>query len=224
MVDTEQRDITQTVESFYEANKDLGVKDLGGGTPTQLPQIKLTQKLSKNYLSDGSLAHEGKFYNSETKEESDFIDCHICVIKKTYIKSQFKTKSGADKKMTYILGAMVAEEGSTFLTFLKGTALPFYWKFQKELLEKIEKMKTPMFAFYIRLGVAEIDSPYGKLAVIKPEFILDENGQPKRLDDLNMLEAVKEQVLELQTVINKIGSSGESFEGHYASMADEEPM
>lgn len=233
MVDAEQRSLDQTLDSFYKDNLNFGVEDLQeqqSNQPEQIPQIKLTHAMSKNFLANGMLSQPGRFYHTGKKAEYSIIDCHILYIKKTYIKqsARIKASTGADKRMTYIIGAMMEDTGEPFLTFIKGANLPIYWKFQKELLDTMQEIKTPMFALTIRLSQTDTSTDHGVLAVIKPTILKLENGLVQKVTDLSKLEAIKQQAIDIKEVIEKMGEkepvSAVDIEDHYSKMADEQNL
>ena len=141
--------VAPEVIDFYKVHASVGSANLAGS----LPQLKVTELLSKNELEGGEMAKAGEFYYAPSQEAFKELEVSIMTISRG-----FYAMSNDDPpvpKFNQLVGGMIVDSMQPFIMFFSSTRLENLWNFGKEIrpLTKNKKEPVPMFSLLVKLSL-----------------------------------------------------------------------
>ena len=192
-------EVLPEVIDFFKVHANAGSANLAGS----LPQLKVTEALSKNKLTDGKLAEAGSFYYAPSQES--FKELEVCVMT---ISRGFYAMSNDQvpvPKFIQLMGGMIVDSMQPFIMFFSSTRLENLWNFGKEIrpMTKNKKAPIPMFSLLVKLTTEKrVNDKKQESHVVKFELLKDKEGNVKFIDDLEFLSAIRAGVDSAEEMID----------------------
>lgn len=190
LVEFQGNQVTPAVADFFRQNANVGSDNLGGS----MPQLKITEALSKNELENGERANPGEFYYSPTKEAFKELEVVIMSISRGFYAMD--NSDDPKPKFNQLVSGMIVDSMQPFVMFATGSRLNNLWKFGKEIrpFTKNKQYPIPMFTIIVKLTTEKTENDKGQEFHVVNYELVKEDGKIKIISDLEFLSMIRSGV------------------------------
>jgi len=183
--------IVPEIVDFFKVHAEVGSDNLAGS----IPQLKVTEVLSKNELADGGMANAGEFYYSPSQEAHQELEISVLTIPRGFYAMD--NSDPPVPKFNQLLGGMILNSMQPFIMFFSSTRLENLWNFGKEIrpMTKNKKEPIPMFSLLVKLSLEKrVNDKKQESHVVKFDLQKDDKGNVKFINDLEFLNLIRRGV------------------------------
>lgn len=184
---TREKLATMYRDDVVAGTEDIGVDDLN------IPQLKIVQSNKRIDLPNGKRAEDGYYYRTDTKEQMEYVDVILLVVRKVYTLN-FK-KDATERQHIYF--GVYDGTNEPFRMFCRGWSLAGSREFLTEVKMIQKKYKLPMYALKGRLttttktGTMKEGGEYSVYATVFSILKDEGTGEPTAEDRPERVETLR---------------------------------
>ena len=182
----------QRLAAMYKDDVGAGTEDIGVDD-LNIPQLKLVQSNKRIDLPNGKRAEDGFYFRTDTKEQMEYVDVILLVVRKVYTLN-FK-KDGTERQHIYF--GVYEGSNEPFRMFCRGWSLAGSREFLTEVKTIQGKYRLPMYALKLRLssmprsGTMKEGGDYAVFSTVFSILKDEETGAPMAEDRAERVEVLR---------------------------------